>query len=195
MRTVSLLALLLLSSCGRTESYARKPPCIRNPETTPLLSVQQVNGLSRTWNKELCIPVTYAPSLEPLKPSLQAALDAWDNVECTGLCFEVPTPNKDPPAMDTDRRLHIADTGSGVGTAWELLNDGRSGQTLHATIFVSNKSTLGDLLKQVGFVIGFQGATAAFRDTVLEEARVPNPRTGLGTLDRQSVCAVYPSCR
>lgn len=195
MRAVLLLVVLLSSACGRTTSYGRPPGCIRNPEQTPLLKLQEANGLARVWNKEKCVPVTYAPSLEKLKPRLQIALDAWDQVECTGLCFEPPVQNKSPPTNTADRRLHLADTGSGFGSAWELLSDGRTSQTLHATIFVSNMSTTGDLLKQLGFVLGFEAMKAAFRDTVLEEFQVPNPRTGLGMLDRQSVCAVYPSCR
>ena len=195
MRVVFLLAVLLSSACGRTEAYGRIVPCKRNPEQTPLLTVQTVNGTQRVWNKSECIPVTYAPSLESLKPTLQAALDAWDQVECTGLCFAPPVPNKDAPANDFDHRLHVADTGGGIGTAWEVLSDGRTSQTLHATIFVGSKSTTGDLMKQLGFVLGFESKTASFRDTVLEEGQVPNPRTGLGMLDRQSVCAVYPACR
>ena len=195
MRPVFLLAFVLLCSCGRTEAYGRPVGCIRNPVQTPQLKLQEANGLARVWNKELCVPVTYAPSLEKLKPTLQAALDAWDNVECTGLCFEPLKQNRDEPVNDNDRRLHIADNGGGSGTAWELLNDGRSGQTLHATIFVGSASTMGDLMKQIGFVLGFEAMTAQFRDTVLEEFQVPNPRMSLGALDRQSVCAVYPSCK
>lgn len=195
MRTALLLATILLCSCGRTTSYGRPPGCIRNPEQTPALTVQQTNGAPRVWNRELCIPVTYAPALEKLKPTLQAALDAWDQVDCTGLCFEPLISNKELPLEDRDRRLHIADNGGGLGSAWEVLSDGRTSQTLHATIFISASATMGDVMKQLGFVLGFEARQAAFRDTVLEEFQVPNPRTGLGALDRQSVCAVYPACR
>lgn len=176
-------------------SYSKPPGCVRNPEETPLLTLQQANGLPRVWNRDLCIPVTYSPTLEKLRPSMQTALDGWDQVECTGLCFEEPKASKTAPKEDRDLRLHFQDTGGGAGTAWELLSDGRTGQTLHATIFVNNTSSVGDLLKQLGFVLGFEGKKANFRDTVLEEAQIPNPRTSLGMLDRQSVCAVYPSCR
>ena len=195
MRAALLLVLLLCVSCGRTTSYGRPASCIRNPQQTPALEVQQVDGMTRAWNRERCVPVTYAPSLEKLKPKVQAALDAWDQVECTGLCFEAPTARQNPPTDDADYRLHVADTGAGTGGAWELLNDGRTAQTLHATIYAGTASTTGDLLKQLGYVLGFQAKKAAFRDTVLEEARAPNPRTGLGELDRQSVCALYPACR
>lgn len=159
-----------------------------------MLDVQEANGLARVWS-EACIPVTYAPSLEKLKPSIEAALDAWDQVDCSGLCFEPPRPSTVVPADDRDRRLHLGDTGGPVGSAWALLSDGRTGQTLHAIIFVSNKSTTGDLLKQLGYVLGFEARKGQLRDTVLEEFLVPNPRTGLGALDRQSLCAVYPVCR
>jgi hypothetical protein len=168
---------------------------VRNPEQTPELTVQQTNGFPRLWNRELCIPVTYAPALEKLKTTLQAALDAWDQVDCTGLCFEPLVAHKELPLEDRDRRIHLADNGGGLGSAWELLSDGRTSQTLHATIFIPTTATTGDVMKQLGFVLGFEGQKANFRDTVLEEFRVPNPRTGLGALDRQSICAVYPACR
>jgi hypothetical protein len=196
VRAAALLALFLVSSCGRSTSYNATPPCVRNPEGTPLLTVQEANGLQRLWSKDACIPVTYAPSLETLKPTLQAALDAWDSVSCTGLCFDAPKPNKELPTDDRDRRLHVADTGAASSSAWEMLNDGRTGLTLHATIYTGTKATTGELLKQLGSVLGFQGQkTTKPRDTVLEEASMPNVRTTLGMLDSQSICAVYPSCR
>lgn len=195
MRVVPVLLLTLLCSCGRTTSYTTKPPCVRNPEGTPALGVQLANGMPRLWNKEQCIKVTYAPTLTKLKPTLLAALAAWDGVDCTGLCFTELVEAKDGPTTDNDTRLHVSDIGTGIGTAWELLNDGRTGRTLHATIFVTNDSTVGDLMKQLGFVLGFEGAKNAHRDTVLEEEMFPSPRTGLGSLDAQSVCAVYPACK
>lgn len=185
--------LVLLSACGRTESYNAKPPCVRNPEGTPNLTLQTANGMPRVWSKDKCIPVTYSPSLaKDLKPTLERALKAWQ-IECTGVCFEPLTEAKEGPTTDFDRRLHVHDITTGVPTAWELLNDGRTGQTLHATIYATTLSTQGDLMKQIGFVLGFEGSKE-HRDTVLEED-YPSMRTELGSLDRQSVCAVYPSCR
>lgn len=199
MRAVPLLALVAFAAaaagCGRSQSYTTKPPCVRNPEGTPELSLQLANGMPRVWNKEKCIAVTYAPTLVKLKPTLQAALDAWDAVGCTGLCFEEPAEAKDPPTTDFDTRLHLADAMTGAGTAWELLNDGRNGRTLHATLFVTDANTVGDLMRSVGFVLGFEASPKGGRDTVLEEPAVPSLRTELGSIDRQSVCAVYPACR
>ncbi|GEM_PF-3178837 len=194
MRFAIVLTLLLGTACGRTQSYG-KPACIADAVGTPDVGLQKLpNGTPRVWNRELCIPVTYAPSLEKLLPDIQTALDAWDQVACTGLCFEAPVANKEVPTADLDRRLHFFDAVSPTN-AWELLSEGNTGYTLHATIFVSNKSNLGELLRQVGSVLGFEGRKPNFRDTVMEEVLVPNPRTMLGSLDRQSVCAVYPACR
>lgn len=168
---------------------------MRVAEGTPVLKVQTANGMPRLWNRETCVPVTYAPSLEKFKATFQAALDAWDQVDCTGLCFDPPKQSKEVPVLDNDLRLHLADNGAGSGAGWELLSDGRTGRTLHATLFINNTSTVGEVLKQLGFVLGFESVKAQFRDTVLEEFRVPNPRTGLGELDKQSLCAVYTACR
>ncbi len=192
-----LLASICLFGCGRSQSYSQTPPCVRNPEGTPALTQQLANGMPRVWNKEKCIVVTHSPSLTKLKPTLQAALDAWSSasIGCTGLCFEQMAEATSPPTSDFDTRLHAEDTGTGSGTMWELLNDGRTGRTLHATIFVTNASTVGDLMRQLGFVLGFEGSAAGGRDTVVEELGVPSPRTELGAIDRQSVCAVYPACR
>ena len=196
MRILLLLAplTLALTACGRSQSYNTKTPCVRNPEGTPELSLQLANGMPRVWNKEKCIPVTVSPSLTKLKPTLQAALDAWDSIGCTGVCFEAMVEAKEPPANDFDLRLHVHDVGSGSGTQWELLNDGRTGRTLHATIFVTNASTVGDLMRQLGFVLGFEASPKGGRDTILEDPDVPSLRMELGSIDRQSVCAVYPAC-
>jgi hypothetical protein len=69
-----------------------------------------------------------------------------------------------------------------------------SGRTLHATVWANTTATRGDLLKQLGQVLGFE-ATTQGRDSVIEETTVPSPRTALGSLDKQSVCAAYPSCK
>lgn len=193
VRTALVLALLACCSCGRTTSYRLQYQCTRQPEGTPELSLELLDTHRRLWDITACVPVTYAPSLDPQLPTLQAALDAWGKVSCSGLCFEPPLPRADAPTLDDDLRLHIADTGADSPGAWELLNNGNTGQTLHATIFVNKDSNIGDVLKQVGFILGFQAGFS--RDTVLDETKVPNPRTKLGTLDSQSVCAVYPPCR
>ena len=195
MRAAPLLALLLLTACGRSQSYTTKPPCVRNPEGTPQLSLQLANGMPRVWNKEKCIAVTHSPSLAKLKPTLQAALDAWDGVGCTGVCFDAMIESNEQPMSDFDSRLHVEDVGSGIATQWQLLNDGRTGRTLHATIFVTNDSTVGDLMRQLGFVLGFEASKKGGRDTILEDPEIPSMATALGSVDRQSVCAVYPSCR
>ncbi len=190
----ALVLFVLTSACGRTQSYG-KPACLPGTVGTPDVTLQTLsNGVPRVWNRDACIPVTYAPTLEKLLPDIRTALDAWDQVVCTGLCFETPVANKAAPAADLDRRLHFFDAVSPTN-AWELLSEGNTGYTLHATIFVSNKSNLGEMLRQVGSVLGFMGSKPDSRDTVMEEVLVPNPRTGLGALDRQSVCAVYPACR
>ena len=193
VRIVWVLALLGFCSCGRTVTYTRAPGCVRLPEATPLLTVETINESRRLWNTDGCIPVTYAPALESHLPTIQAALDAWGKVACSGLCFGVPISRAEGPLTDVDLRLHIADAGPGVPGAWELLSDGNNGRALHATIYVNTSSTVGEILRQLGLILGFAGGFA--RDTVLDETRVPNPRTGLGMLDSQSVCAVYPPCR
>lgn len=194
VRTGLTLALALLcAACGRSTTYERKAKCTRQPMTQSQLSVEGLNGLPRLWNIDACIPVTYTPSLETLKPALQSVLDAWSGESCSGLCFTAMTARADGPSSDSDLRLHIADVGSGNPGAWELVNDGNDGHTLHATIFVNTQSTVGDLLKQVGLILGFKGGFA--RDTVLDETKVPNPRTELGTVDAQSVCATYTLCK
>ena len=44
-------------------SYSRPPGCVRNPEEVPFLKVGDANGFPRLWNRDVCVAVTYEPSL------------------------------------------------------------------------------------------------------------------------------------
>ncbi len=193
VRLPVVLVLLGCCACGRTVTYTRPAGCTQQPRTEAWLKLNQLDGLPRLWNTDVCIPVTYQPSLEALRPTLDAALDAWTSQSCSGLCFLPPMQRADTPVDQFDYRLHAADSAPALGGAWELVNDGNTGRTLHATIFVSTNSNVGEVLKQLGQTLGFLQGSG--RDTVLDEVQVPNPRTDLGTLDKQSVCAAYPPCR
>lgn len=191
MRAALCLSLLCLASCGRGSVFNLEPLCLPKPAASPL-KVRNNNGADLLWELGTCIPVTYSPTLEPLKAEFSAALAEWSAQPCAQLCFGPPLSRGDAPTEDNDFRLHLA--GASNTGAWELVSDRNTGRTLHATLWANTTATRGDLLKQLGQVLGFEATTQA-RDSVIEEPESPSPRTTLGSLDKQSVCAAYPSCR
>jgi hypothetical protein len=191
MRAALPLCLLTLAACGRGNVYNLEPICTAQPSRAQL-KVRFTNENALLWELGTCIPVTYAPTLEPIKADIVAALAEWASQPCAALCFAELKVRGDAPTEDNDFRLHFA--GASNTGAWELVSDRNTGRTLHATVWANTTATRGDLLKQLGQVLGFEATTQA-RDSVIEETTVPSPRTTLGSLDRQSVCAAYPSCR
>ena len=137
---------------------------------------------------DVCVPITIAGSVSR-RAEMERALAAWTAMSCTSLCFERPTVREDAPTETKDRRIHAAFDFDSRGE-WALAYDPVTGEILHGVMWLNNDSTLGDVLKQLGQVLGFV-PLATVNSTL---TRVDSSATELTAADEKSVCAAYPAC-
>lgn len=181
---------LLLTGCGRTESFPLPRHCLLQQNGTPPLPLSTAGALTLSWNPDLCVPITMAGSVSR-RVELEKALAAWTAMSCTALCFEPPAVREDEPTETKDRRIHAAfDFNS--HNEWALAYDPATGEILHGTLWLSNDSTLGDVLRQLGQVLGFVALPTV--DSTINRADAHSSATELTPADEKSVCAAYPAC-
>jgi hypothetical protein len=188
---VTIVSLpLLLTACGRSEAFPLPRHCLRQQNGTPPLPLSTSGALTLAWNPDVCVPITMAGSVSR-RAELEKALAAWSAMSCTALCFERPTVREDAPTETTDRRIHAAfDFNS--HNEWALAYDPVTGEILHGVMWLNNDSTQGDVLKQLGQVLGFVPLPTV--DSTITRVDAHSSATELTTADQKSVCAAYPAC-
>ena len=182
--------LALLTGCGRSEAFPLPRHCLRQQNGTSPLPLSKAGGLTLAWNPDVCVPVTIGSTVSR-RAEVGRALAAWSGRSCTALCFETPTTREDVPTDLKDRRIHAAfDFRS--HNEWALAYDPESGEIAHGVMWLSNDSTVGDVLRQLGQVLGFVASP-----TVTSTIGSIDPHStamALTPADEQSVCATYPAC-
>ncbi len=187
--TVVSLALLW-QGCGRSETFPLARPCTRQQNGAPPLPLSTSGELTHAWNADICIPITMGGSVSR-RDEFEKALAAWSARSCTALCFERPTVREDVPTGLKDRRIHAA-FGFDSHNEWSFAYDPVTGEILNGVIWLSNNSTQGDVLKQLGQVLGFVPVPTV--DSTLSRVDPHSSATGLTAADEKSVCAAYPAC-
>jgi hypothetical protein len=181
---------LLLTGCGRSEAFPLPRHCLRQQNGTPPLPLSTLGALTIAWNPDVCVPITMAGSVSR-RAELEKALAAWSAMPCTALCFERPTVREDLPTETKDRRIHVGfDFNS--HNEWAIAYDPETGEILHGTMWTNNNSTQGDVLRQLGQVLGFVALPTV--DSVITRADPHSSATDLTAADEKSVCAAYPAC-
>ncbi len=189
-RGLALLALLS-AGCGRTEALAPPLRCPRQSNGSSPLRLTTSGSLQLSWNIDTCVPVTISASVGRHRVDVESALAAWTAPTCTGLCFGVPTTREDAPTTVTDRRLHVVFDPSS-NNEWALASDPLTGEIVYGTIWVGNASTEGDVLRQLGQVLGFVPQPTL--DSVLSPVGQHSTVTMISSADEKSICATYPAC-
>lgn len=187
--TIASLALLL-QGCGRSEAFPPARHCLRQPNGTPPLPLSRSGELTLAWNPDVCVPVTLGSSVSR-RAELEKALSAWSAMTCTALCFETPTVREDVPAHLQDRRIHAAFDFSSHNE-WAFAYDPVTGEIMNGVLWLNNTSTQGDLLRQVGQVLGFVALTSV--DSTITRVDPHSTANELTAADEKSVCAAYPAC-
>ena len=184
------ITLGLLSSCGRSESFPLPRHCLRQQNGTSPLPLSKAGTLTLSWNPDVCVPVTIASSVSRRAEVLKA-LTAWSAMSCTALCFETPTTRESAPTELKDRRIHVAFDFSSHNE-WALAYDPDTGEIAHGVMWLGNQSTQGDVLRQLGQVLGFVASP-----TVTSSISDVDPHSSAKEItpaDQLSVCATYPAC-
>lgn len=187
---VTIVSLALLQGCGRSEAFPLPRHCLRQQNGTPPLPLATSGALKHAWNPDVCVPITLAGSVSR-RAEFEKALSAWSAMPCTALCFESPTVREDAPTGLKDRRIHAAfDFGS--RNEWAFAYDPVTGEILNGVLWLSNDSTQGDVLRQLGQVLGFVALPAV--DSTITRVDPHSSATELTAADEKSVCAAYPAC-
>lgn len=188
---VTIVSLaLLLQGCGRSEAFPLPRSCQRQQNGTPPLPLSTSGQLTHAWHTEVCVPSTMGSSVSR-RAEFEKALAAWSAMSCTSLCFESPTVREDAPTGLKDRRIHAAfDFGS--RNEWAFAYDPVTGEILNGVIWLSNESTQGDVLKQVGQVLGFVPFPGV--DSTITRVDPHSTASALTAADEKSACAAYPAC-
>jgi hypothetical protein len=185
---LTIVSLALVTACGRTEAFPLPRHCPLQQNGTPPLPLSTAGALTLAWNPDVCIPITMAGAVTH-RAELEKALAAWSPMSCTALCFERPTVREDAPTETKDRRIHAA-FALNARNEWALAYDPETGEILHGVMWLNNTSTQGDVLKQLGQVLGFVPLSSV--DSTI--TRADGSATALTPADEKSVCAAYPAC-
>jgi hypothetical protein len=186
---VSFAVLLAACGDGDPEYTCQEPP---NGLTVPMLRTR--DGNVAHWPlKPGCLPVTFDPGLAERVADIQAALDAWDAVACSSLCFQPPKSQVVPDSSFTERRLHFvleplpmvppgasSESTLGIRSVDGAILSGRI--TMRETTF-----TRGDLVNLVGRALGLQPPAAGVDSAIVPKSQRLEPSAS----DTQTLCALY----
>ena len=190
MRLLLTIVSLALAGCGRSETFPPPRECTRQQNGTSPLPLSTAGSLTLKWDADVCVPITMGGSVSR-RAELEKGLAAWSAMSCTALCFEQPTIREDAPTEAKDRRIHAAfDFAS--HNEWALAYDPVTGEILHGVMWLNNESTQGDVLRQLGQVLGFVALPTI--DSTINRVDAHSTATQLTAADEKSVCAVYPAC-
>lgn len=110
-RTGSLACLLGLVACGQAETSR-----LGGQGLTPNGCYFENGEVALHWAPgDRCLGVSYDPALEAYAETIDVALAAWADLECSGLCFEAPRPMRLAPDEHPEGRLHLAPSTAAEG--------------------------------------------------------------------------------
>ncbi len=179
--------------CVEGDWPGKEAECDPAPTLEVAFATPTDGGPALHWPMSLgCIRVTYQPALEPNLGEVTAALDAWDDLTCSRLCFGTPSPaQQPPPTMCHAHVLHFTTDHAGfneqivVGSS--LTFDEYSGVLFSAVVSMRDVSVgAKNLAGAVGRALGLASPTEA--DSVLNHT---HDATAPTVADEESMCAIY----
>lgn len=199
---VTGIALIALGAVACGDADPSDPPeivCGAVPDDLPL-PIQTTQSMPMHWPVAGdCIRVTYDPALAGHRDDFTAALNAWQGIACSSLCFADPVASDDIPAFDsTPPTLHIGpaetltpdtpDTSGSVLTFRQA-----TGEILTAHIAIEEPTRLhspADWSYYVGFALGLGFARAGVDSRLSVEYDRAGPVTPTA-IDEESFCVLY----
>ncbi len=186
------------SSCMSPSS--KRPDCQGTPDGQ-LVPFQIVGNRPLHWPLEAgCIATSYHSNIADRVDAITAALQAWEDISCSQICFEDLVQRDDAPDVPSaERRIHfyVGDISVGdVPALTELKHETKpnTGWILNAHVIIRSKDDpkyepISDLLflTYVGFAIGLE-TTFETEDSIMSVLRSSETIT---TNDETAVCTLY----
>lgn len=199
---VTGIALLTLGLVACGDSEPSDPPeavCGTVPDdlTVP---IQTTASMPMHWPvADGCIRVTYDPAVADHREDFTAALDAWQGIACSSLCFDEPVESAEIPELEPDApTLHIApaetltpetpDSSRSTLTYVE-----KTGQILTAWVAMKDSTlplTPADWSHYVGFALGLDFAEPGVDSRLSADYDPLGPVTPTA-VDEESFCVLY----
>jgi hypothetical protein len=199
---VTGIALLTLAAVACGDAEPSEPPaavCGAVPEGL-ILPIQTTESMPMHWPvADGCIRVTYDPAVAGHLEAFTAALDAWQGIPCSSLCFDEPVASDEIPAFDPDApTLHIAPTETLRPESPDISGSTltyvqKTGQILTAYIGVEDPLLL---VRQaawshyVGFALGLGFAKPGVDSRMSADYDLLGPVTPTA-VDEESFCVLY----
>ncbi len=180
--------------------------CLGSPEDlqVPLYENNQTGVIIHWTTEENCITVTYHSGLEEKLVMIQAALDAWNQISCSTLCFGIPSLQKIPFDPSTaERHLHLTTdklSDKDIIITTSLTYDNDNGRLFNAILEINTTHlqnlTPADLTHHIGLAVPLSAVTGDI-DSIMAipiHASLNKPTSN----DQKSICRLYgqdPYCR
>jgi hypothetical protein len=193
---IQIIALLILAQACTDDSEELVCPASQIPSKTA-----EETGAELHWvNDGTCIRTSYAPDLEAHRAEFQAALEAWQSIDCGRICFQPLVAAADEnSALD----LHFdhanpntvqLDLAKGLARTTYMRDNGL---ILRARIEMTDEALIDPLLPiyllhWIGHVLGFDEVDASVKSVMnsMPAEGVDAPTQA----DRDAFCSKYGVC-
>ena len=177
------------------------PSCSSTPAGQAVPFIVQ-GGVVAHWDVARgCIAVTVDSSASDISEPVSEALDAWEAISCSQLCFDGPSPSEiGPDHYLGEGRIHVttADLEAMYSIQPNLFFSPSTGLIRGAEILLPAdgatraETSFQALLYAVGTVVGLDVLPYDTEvDTVMVDAIGLPGRTALGSADEEAICALY----
>ena len=182
-------SFFLLSACAN--ETPRDAPSLAETEGIEVPITRDETGLVKHWGlQDGCLPVRFDPQLEHRGDELQRALEVWEGVECSQICFGPLLGGELAPLGESTPGIYFVPKTSGDGpVAVNVVTDSPSGRLVRVEIRVGEPARgaegLDDLYWGVGRALGLGSPSAGI------ESLLNGGQTAPTSADKATLCLLY----